>query len=337
MPEVVLVTGVSDFVGAHLAGRLAAEPGVRRVVGVDTVAPSRELARRMGGAEFVRADIRHPLISRVLADSGADTVVHAGSAPEGTTLARSSATETRVLGTMRLLASCQNSARVRKLVLRSTTAVYGSDPRDPAVFTEDTAPRDPPSSGAAGNAVDVEGHVRGFARRRPDVDVTVLRFADLVGPRIDSALTRYFAAPVVPTVLGWDACLQLLHPEDALAVLRRAVLEDHPGVFNVGASGVLTLGQAVRRAGRLGVPVPGALASSLAGMLAGGGERVRPPDLGRVADTTRLRRCFGFTPRWTTRQAFDDFVHGRGLRPLVAPEWIEAAEREVDRAMARIG
>jgi UDP-glucose 4-epimerase len=36
---------------------------------------------------------------------------------------------------------------------------------------------------------------------------------------------------------------------------------------------------------------------------------------GRVLDTTRLRAEFGFVPRWTTAQAFDDYVQGRALRP----------------------
>ena len=119
--------------------------------------------------------------------------------------------EMNVIGTMQLLAACQKSPRMRKLVVKSTSAVYGSSPRDPAVFTEDMGPKDLPSSGYAKDAVEVEGYVRGFARRRPDVDVTTLRFTNFIGPRIDTVLTRYFALPVVPTVLGYDARVQLLH------------------------------------------------------------------------------------------------------------------------------
>jgi UDP-glucose 4-epimerase len=46
-------------------------------------------------------------------------------------------------------------------------------------------------------------------------------------------------------------------------------------------------------------------------------------------DTTRLKRDFGFTPRWTTRQAFDDYVHGRGLRPVLEPERLAALEHGI--------
>ncbi|WP_438387161.1 NAD-dependent epimerase/dehydratase family protein [Actinopolyspora saharensis] len=343
MPDVVLVTGVSRFIGAHLAGRLAESPGVGRVLGVDVVPPSPELSRRMGGAEFVRADIRHPLIAKIVSEARVDTVVQASTGSDGLPTARTAHREMSVLGTMRLMAACQSSPRVRKLVLKSTSAVYGASPRDPAVFTEDTAPRDLPSSGCAKDAVEVEGYARGLGRRRPDMDITVLRFTDLIGPRIDSALTRYFSLPLVPTILGRDARLQLLHTEDALTALQRATLEEHPGVFNVGGDGVLMLGQAIRRAGRVPSPVPGVAVPPLTGFLRGtnlsgiSAEQLELLNFGRVVDTTKLRERFGFVPRWTTQQAFDDFVRGRGLRPLVSPERIREAERGLGRVVSRVG
>jgi UDP-glucose 4-epimerase len=341
-PNVVLVTGVSRFLGGHLAARLAANPAVERVLGVDTVQPGRDLLRRMGRTEFVRADIRNPLITKVIANAKVDTVVHAAvnshSAPGG----RATMKEMNVIGTMQLLAACQQSPLVRKVVVRSTCAVYGSSSRDPAVFTEEIEPKDLPSSGYAKDAVEIEGYVRGFGRRRRDVDITTLRFSNLIGPRIDAILTRYFALPVVPTVCGFDARLQLLHSEDALAVLERATLADRPGVFNVAGEGVLMLSQAIRRAGRVAMPLPSMAVSPLtrffrsARLVDFSPEQLRYLNFGRVLDTTRLREEFGFTPRWTTQQAFDDFVRGRNLRPVIDPENIMALERSAGDLLAKL-
>lgn len=342
MPDVVLVTGAGRFLGAHLAGRLAANPAVGRVIGVDAVAPGRELLRRMGTAEFVRADIRSPQIAKVVDGAGPDVVVHAAvhqlPGPEG----RSATKEANVIGTMQLLAACQQSAAVRKIVLKSTSAVYGSSSRDPAVFTEDMEPKDLPSSGFAKDAVEIEGYVRGFGRRRPEVGITTLRLAPLVGPRIDAMLTRYFGPPAVPTVLGYDARLQLLHTEDALAVLERAAVEDLAGVYNVGGGGVVMQSQAIRRAGRFQVPVPRTGLGSFGGLFGGqrpelGAEQLRFLHFGRVVDTRRLRERFGFAPRWTSRQAFDDFVSGRGLRPVLDPERLQDVERGLVGVLARFG
>jgi UDP-glucose 4-epimerase len=335
-PTSVLVTGVSRFVGAHLAARLAADPDVERVIGVDTVPPPRELRRALGRAEFVRADIRNPLIAKVIASAEIDTVVHAAlSSSPVASGGRAAMKEMNVIGTMQLLAACQRSPRVRRLVLKSTTAVYGSSPRDPAIFTETMAPKSLPPGGYAQDAAEIEGYVRGFGRRRPDVSVTVLRFANFIGPRIDTSLTRYFGLPVVPTVLGYDARMQLLHSEDALAVLEQAVREDHPGVYNAGAPGVLLLSQAIRRAGRLQVSLPSSAIGPASRffrstrLLDFSPDQMRFLNFGRVVDTGKLRETFGFTPRWTTTQAFDDFVQGHQLRPLVSPTRLRAAEERV--------
>jgi UDP-glucose 4-epimerase len=335
-PSVVLVTGVSRFLGGHLAARLAANPAIDRILGVDTVPPPRDLLRRMGRAEFIRADIRNPLISKVISTASVDTVVHASlSANPGSSGGRTAMKEMNVIGTMQLLAACQKAPSVRRMVLKSTTAVYGSSPRDPALFDETMTPKDLPSGGYAKDAVEIEGYLRGFARRRPDVSVTVLRFSNFIGPRIDTVFTRYFALPAVPTVLGYDARVQLLHEEDALAVLERAASEEIPGVFNVAADGVLLLSQAIRRAGRIPIPVPSSAVGPVSRIFRGARlvdfspEQMRLLNFGRVVDNARLRRQFGFTPRWTTVQAFDDYVRGRALRPVIDPERFESLERRV--------
>jgi UDP-glucose 4-epimerase len=343
--KIVLVTGVSGYLGGRLAARLAEDTRIDRVIGVDTAAPSPELATLMGRAEFVRADIRNPLIGKVITSAKVDTVVHASitAHPAGPS-ARPLHKEMNVIGTMQLLAACQRSPVMRKLIVKSTTAVYGAGPRDPAVFTEEMSANGRlPSSGYAQDNAEVESYVRGFGRRRPDVAITTLRFTNLIGPTVDTVLTRYFALPgAVPMVLGRDARLQMLHSEDALAVLQRAVEEDLPGVFNVGADGVLLLSQAIRRAGRIPLPVPGPVVGPVTQLFRGtrlldfGPEQVRYLNFGRVVDTTRLKQVFGYTPKWTTRQAFDDYVSGRGLRPVLDPDRLATAERGLLTAVEKL-
>jgi len=342
-PRIVLVTGVSRFLGGHLAARLAADEGIERVLGVDTVPPPRDLRRRMGRAEFIRADIRNPLIAKVIGGANVDTVVHASlSANPARSGGRASMMEMNVIGTMQLLAACQKSQSVRRLVVKSTTAVYGASARDPAMFTEDMGAKSLPSGGYAKDAVEIEGYVRGFARRRSDVTVTMLRFTNFIGPRIETVMTRYLSLPVVPTVLGYDARVQLLHEEDALAVLQRAATRELPGVFNVGGDGVLLLSQAIRRAGRVPLPVPMPAVGPFSRLFRSAGlvdfspEQLRFLNFGRVVDTTRLRTEFGYQPRWSTAQAFDDFVTGRALRPVIDPQWVAAAEREALGGLTRL-
>jgi UDP-glucose 4-epimerase len=337
--RVVLVTGVSRYLGARLAGLLQAERSIGTVIGVDVVPPRTDLGR----TEFVRADIRNPIIAKVISSAGVDTVVHMSltATPFGAG-GRAAMKEINVIGTMQLLAACQKSPTVRKLVIRSTTSVYGSSSRDPALFTEDMEPRSLPRSGYAKDACEVEGYVRGFGRRRADVAITLLRFANFIGPRIDTPLTRYFSLPVVPRVFGFDPRIQFCHEDDGVEVLRRAALEDHPGTFNVGGGGVLLLSQAIRRAGRPAVQVPVPGVTMVAGIVRRAGlvdfspEQMQFLQFGRVVDTERLRRVFGYEPRYPTRAAFDDFVAGRGLTGPLSPPRVEAAERAVRGVLERV-
>ncbi|HEV2087292.1 MAG TPA: NAD-dependent epimerase/dehydratase family protein [Cryptosporangiaceae bacterium] len=332
-PQVVLVTGVSRPMGARLAGRLSADPRIERVLGVDTAPPAAEAAAHLGRTEFVRADIRNPLIARVVADSDVDTVVHMSvqATPAGAG-GRASMKELNVIGTMQLLAACQKAPKVRKLVVRSATAVYGSSHRDPAVFTEDMEARANPPGGYGKDATEVEGYVRGFARRRPDVCVTMLRLANMLSPNVDTPLSRYFALPVVPTVLGFDPRLQFVHIDDALDALARATRDYHPGTFNVAGPGALLLSQAIRRAGRVQAPVPAFAASYLgllvrrAGTIDFSPEQTRLLTYGRVVDIGKLEREFGMTPRHSTAEAFDDFVRGGDLASVLSAENLRAVE-----------
>ena len=287
-----------------------------RVIGVDVVAPELSIP----GTEFVRADIRNPVIAKVMGEAGVDTVVHMGViATPKQAGGRSTMKEINVIGTMQLLAACQRTPSVRSLIVKSTAAVYGSGPKDPAKFSEDMEPKHAPSSGWAKDSVEVETYVRGFARRRPDVTVTTLRFANFIGPRVQTALTAYFSLPVVPTVLGFDPRLQFVHEDDGLEAIRIAVLAPRQGTFNIAGDGVLMLSQAVRRARRATVAVPSLLfpavgrAMSPRGLADFSPESVRYLTFGRALDTRAMRRTLGFEPRWTSESAFMAFVHRHDL------------------------
>ena len=216
MAKVVLVTGVSRYLGGLYARRLSTDPSIERILGVDVVPPKHSIGR----AEFVRADIRNPMIGRIMAQAEVDTVVHMNviATPKDTG-GRVTQKEINVIGTMQLLAACQKSESVTRLVVKSSAAVYGSSPRDPAMFSEDMNPKTLPRTGFGKDSVEVEGYVRGFSRRRPDVEITMLRLANVVGPSIHTAITDYFSLPLVPIPLGYDARFQFIHEDDAMAAM----------------------------------------------------------------------------------------------------------------------
>ncbi|MUM06075.1 MULTISPECIES: NAD-dependent epimerase/dehydratase family protein [unclassified Mycolicibacterium] len=342
-PKVVLVTGACRFLGGYLTARLAQNQLIEHVIAVDAITPSKDMLRRMGRAEFVRADIRNPFIAKVIRNGNVDTVVHAAAASYVPQSGRAALKELNVMGAMQLFAACQKAPSVRRVILKSTSEVYGASARDPVMFTEDSSARRPPGEGFARDSIDIEGYARGLARRRPDIAVTILRLANMIGPAMDTALSRYLAGPLVPTAFGHDARLQLLHEQDALGALERATLVGRAGTFNIGASGVILMSQAIRRSGRIGLPLAGPTMWALDAWrrATAGVELDREQSdymrFGRVMDTARMSRELGYTPKWTTMEAFDDYVTGRALTPIISPGWVGSVERRAVAAAQRWG
>ncbi|HEX5740475.1 MAG TPA: NAD-dependent epimerase/dehydratase family protein [Pilimelia sp.] len=340
-PRTVAVTGVRRFLAAAVAARLADDPRIARVVGVDTGPVGADVADQLRGVELVQADPRGAYEALHALD--VEAVVHMAvtTRPGGAGAEDEDAKERNVIGTMQLLAACQRLPRVRKLVVRSSTAAYGASFRDPSVFTEETEPRAAPRGGFARDIVDIEGYVRSFCRRRPEVVATVLRLAPLIGGGADTSLTRYFASPLVPTVLGRDPRLQFVHLDDVLAVLHAAVVGDHPGTFNVAGAGVLTLSQAIRRAGRVPLPIPEQGLSAAAGVARQfdvGDYGFDQLDLfvhGRVVDTGRLAEEFAVTPR-PTPEVFDEFIRAHRGGAVLPAAQVAAWEARILDGIRRV-
>jgi UDP-glucose 4-epimerase len=336
MARRILVTGAARSTGRRLVAALAEEPEVAAVVGVDHREPPEPFPAKV---EFLGTDLRSPALVRAVESAGIDTCVHLGVSAEPLAAGgRPVMKERNVLGTMQLLAAAYHAPDLRRLVLKSTTAVYGAAPGDPAVWTE-TMPHDAPRHGFGKDAIEVEDYVRSFNRRRSDVAVTVLRLANQVGPTVDNPLTRYFELPVCPTVFGFDPRLQFLHESDAerallLATLGKAV----HGTFNVAGDGVVLLSQAIRVAGKPPLPIPEPLVNSVADLLRRtvdfSPEQVSFLQYGRVADTSAARRQLGFSPAWSSPHAFEDFAATR-LRRLVTEEQVTRLEREALATLRR--
>lgn len=335
-----MVVGVARYLGARLARALADDPAVDRVVGVDVVEPDADL----GSTEFVKADIRTTAIARAIKRARADTVVHMNVlATRADAGGRAPQKEINVIGTMQLLAACQRSDTVQTLVVKSSTTVYGAGPNAPALFAEDMVPNAISRRGYEKDASEVEAYVRGFNRRRPDVDVTILRFANVIGPGMRTALSAYFGLPVVPIVLGRDPRFQLVHEDDCVEALRLAAVERRPGIFNVAGDGFMVLSQALRRAGRPALPLPTLGTPFVGGLMRRAGiadmdsAQVRLLTYGRGVDTARMREQLHFEPVHTTAEAFDAFVRARARGGLLDRDRVDAIEAALRRALVGTG
>src|SRR6202040_2253478 len=108
---------------------------------------------------------------------------------------------------------------VRHIVVKSSTLVYGSAASDPNTFLEDTPRTSPVKNSVERALVEAEGMVRDFSEDNPATKVTVLRFANVLGPHLTTPISRNLARPLCPAIFGFDPLLQFVEEDDVVRAL----------------------------------------------------------------------------------------------------------------------
>jgi UDP-glucose 4-epimerase len=328
----ILVTGISTLWGGRLAQALERDDDVEAIIGVSSDDPTCELER----TEFVRVGLQHALLRRIVHAADIDTVIDTRLVVDSLHASARAAHEANVIGTMNILAACGGpDSPVRKVVFKSSAHYYGCEQDDPAFFTEAMRRPHPPRTRLEADIVEAEKAVDGFAKRNPGVTVTVLRFANALGPGLDTTHTRLFALPAVPCVLGFDPRYQFIHEEDLVGVLRFAVEHDLPGVYNAAGDGVLALSEVCSLLGKPPAPIlPPWGASLVGGVLRRVGVRVPAEVLnqlryGRGLDNRALKGA-GYAYGFTSREAVLRHAEAQRAKPLLEDGGGYRYEREVE-------
>jgi UDP-glucose 4-epimerase len=315
----VLITGLGTFWGGRVAQAIEADESVDVIVGLDVKEPSVELHR----TEFVRADESYSILARLVQAARIDTVLHTFLVVDSTGMSSRRIHEINVIGTMNLLAAASApGSTVRRLIVKSSSHLYGSNPEDPVWFTEDTRRSRPARTSIERSLQEVEGYLRDFVHDIPDVSVTVMRFSNVLGPDIVTPLSRALEEPLVPSILGFDPRLQFVHEDDVVRSLLFVLDHDVPGVFNVAGDGLLPWSEVIRMGGKRTLPLPPVGTAAAARVLRIAGRADLPPEVlnvlrhGRGLDTRRLRQQ-GFRYEHTSAGAVESFWQALRLRRTV--------------------
>ena len=243
---------------------------------------------------------------------------------------------------MNLLAACAGeSSPVRKFIFKSSGHVYGSAQTDPAFFTEAMTRSQPAASPIERDVAEAEASVIDFANKQRNVDVTVLRCANVLGPDVNTSFARMLGLPLVPMIAGFDPRLQFTHEDDIVHALEHAAVHRLPGVFNVAADGVLAQSEIIGLLGKRPLPIlPPWGTGLLAGPLRALGVQVPPEMLnmlrfGRGLDNRRYKAS-GFEYGYTTRESVLAFSEHLRLQPILrGVESTYTYEGEVERFLRR--
>ncbi len=315
----VLVTGIGTFWGSRVAQELEQRPDVDVVLGLGTDEPRLPLER----TEFVRADSSYSILQRLVHATEVDTIVHTHLIVDSTQLSGRAMHEVNVIGTMNLLAAAGAAGSpVRKLVVKSSTLVYGANFEDPYFFREETPRSKGPRTRVERSLLEVEGFVSDFAEDSPHVTVTMLRFSNVLGEHMYTPFAKTLRLPVVPEIFGFDPRLQFTHEDDACGALIYATVQDVPGVYNVAGDGTMPWSEVCTIVGKRRIPMPPVLTNLAAEPLRMLRVVELPPETlnllryGKGVDNSRLKET-GFQYRYTTAGAVEDFARGLRLESSV--------------------
>lgn len=253
MSGTIAITGTTGFIGSLLLHALVRRKRRPKLLAIDR-SPPQVMPEHY---EFIECDFTSPSADQQLAEvfqkHRCQTVIHAAlhSQPK-----RNSeySHELQSIGSMYLLHAA-NAAKVKKLILSSTTEVYGAFPDNPLFLSEKHPLRGDTLSSFLHDKVDVEHQFARYAKAHPETIVTVLRPCTILGPRIRNYKTHLLKQPVIPTVMGYDPMVQFVHEQDVIRAFLRVIDTNAKGAFNIVGDGVLPLTRAMATIGKPCVPV----------------------------------------------------------------------------------
>ncbi len=315
---VVAVTGAASGVGRLLVQRLAAPEGSaapREVVAIDS-----EFAD-LRGVTWRIADVRDPgLVSRL---GGVDVLVH--TADDRSLETRPADRRAHNLRAAQTVLTAAAASGVPRVLLVTGTMVYGAAPDNPVPLPENAPRVSDNGDGLMGDFAEIEALAERARRAHPGLAVTVVRPAPLVGPGLDTLLSRHFSAPRLLTVKGHRQHWQFCHVEDLARALAFCALHgvDGPdGVVAVASEGSLTQEQVEEIAGMKHFEVPANLAFGTVRRLHQA--RITPAAEGElkflvypcVVDGAALRAA-GWKPLHDNEAALASLLESRGGPALV--------------------
>lgn len=242
----VVITGIGGNLGRAVARRLH-----RRfeVIGID-----RRTVRHMPkDIDVEQVDIRRRRVEDVFRRQDLDAVVHLNIMHDPRTR-QEEHHQFNIVGTQKVFRLCAET-RVPKVVVLSSADVYGPDPRNDQFLTEESALMGGQNFETIRDLIALDMFCNTFFWRHPEIETVILRPVHIVG-QVNNAPSKYLRLENPPTIMGFDPMVQLLHVEDLVTAIERALTPGIRGVYNVAGPPPVPLSVILKMLGRSPRPMP---------------------------------------------------------------------------------
>lgn len=303
--ERIVITGIAGRLGRALAKRLHR---THEVIGIDR----RFTPHMPKDISVERADIRRRRFEDVFRREQIDAVVHLNimhNPRQDSSLHH----DFNLVGTKKVFELCAEH-KVPKVVVLSSANVYGPDPKNPQFLTEDAPLLAGTNFGAIRDLIALDMFCNTFFWRHPEIETVILRPVHIVG-QVDNAPSRYFRLERPMTLMGFDPMIQLIHVEDVVSAIIRALTPGIRGVFNVAGPSPVPLSLVLDKLGRHPRHVPEFVLRAM--LQIGWSFKLSDwpwPELDHIkyvcmVDDEAARTQLGFKPQFSVDDIVHDLLH----------------------------
>ncbi|WP_298185276.1 NAD-dependent epimerase/dehydratase family protein [uncultured Pseudomonas sp.] len=314
----VLITGAGGYIGQQLLNQLAIQQPHWTLIAAD-VRPLKRAGLKLN-IEPLLLDISRPAaVKRCVATWRPQAVVHLASVsapPPGMSEAQLHAID--VGGTQTLIQAAVAHG-VEQLIVTSSGAAYGYDPLNAEWLDEDQPLRGHAQFTYAKHRREVELLLAEARGQHPQLKQLVLRPGTILGKRLSNPISELFKRSTILGIRGSDSRFVFIWDQDVVDILCRGLRQQSSGIFNLAGDGALSLKEIAELLGKPYRALPVWLIRAALGVLKPlglspyGPEQVDFLRYWPVLSNQRLKRDFGFSPRYSSREAFLAFLRAQGI------------------------
>lgn len=314
----VLITGAAGFIGQQVLDQLAIQHPDWTLIAADIRPQNRQHLRL--NVEPVLLDISQSgAVRACVAAWKPQAIVHLASVvtpPRGMSEAQLHAID---VGGTRAVLEAAVAEGVEQLIVTSSGAAYGYYPENAEWIDEDHPLRGHAEFAYARHKREVEELLAEARRQHPGLKQLVLRPGTILGKQVNNQITELFKKRSVMGIRGSDSRFVFIWDQDVVNIIGQGLERQADGIFNLAGDGALSLREIAELLGKPYRPLPAGLIRTALrvlkplGLTPYGPEQLDFLRYRPVLANRRLKEGFGYTPRYSTREAFLAFLQAQGI------------------------
>lgn len=314
----VLITGAAGFLGQQLLADLAVQQPNWTLFAADIREIPANLLRSNVQPLHLDISLKAAVFKTVL-ECQPQAIVHLASVvspPPGMSEATLHAID--VDGTRAIIEAAAANG-VEQLIITSSGAAYGYYPENAEWIDEDDPLRGHNKFAYAKHKREVEEVLVRARIAHPQLRQLILRPGTILGKRVNNQITDMFKKRAVLGIQGSDSRFVFIWDQDVVSIIRKGLEKGASGIYNLAGDGALSLREIAQILRKPYRPLPAGLIQGVLRVLKPlrlsqyGPEQVDFLRYRPVLANRRLKEEFGYTPRYTSREAFIAFLDAQGV------------------------